>query len=161
MKQFCLLLILFAFSFQLFAEESTVVETYHPHKKVGIALIVTGAVIAAGGITGFSLASDKEFDKYKKMKDYDNALEAVTHGEKQQEYLDRADSYRKKANTYRSLEIVTGVIGFEMLLTRIIVAAVREEKKAENVSLTDISLTPLIHRHSMSAASADSSIFRR
>ena len=142
MKQFCLLLILFAFSLQLFADESTVVETYHPHKKVGIALIVTGVVVAVGGITGFSLASDKEFDKYKKMKDYDNALEAVKHGETQSEYLDRANNYREKSNTYRALEVVAGVIGFEMLLTGIIVTSVREEKKAENVSLTDISVTP-------------------
>lgn len=142
MKQFCLFLILFAFSFQLFAEESSVVETYHPHKKVGIALIVTGAVIAVGGVTGFSLASDNEFRKYKKMKDYDNAFDAVMHGEKESEYLNRADGYRKKANTYRALEIASGVIGFEMLLTGIIVTAVREEKKAENVSFTDISVTP-------------------
>ena len=81
MKKICLLVLL-AFSFQLFAEESAV-ETYHPHKKAGISLIVVGAAVAAGGIAGFHIASDKEFDKYKKMNDYDNAFDAVKQGEKE------------------------------------------------------------------------------
>ena len=141
MKKICLILILFAFSFQLFAEESTV-ETYHPHKKAGISLIVAGALVAAGGITGFHFASDKEFDKYKKMKDYDNALEAVNQGENMSEYLRRAKKYRKKANNYRALEIASGVIGGELFLIGIIMTAIKEEVKTEKVSLTDISVAP-------------------
>ena len=133
-------MILMAFSFQLFAEESTV-ETYHPHLKAGISLIVAGAAIAAGGVAGFHFASDKEFDKYKKMKDYDNALEAVTNGEKESEYLDRAKKYRNKANTYRSLEIAAGIIGGELFLTGIILTAIKAEK-TDDVSITSISVSP-------------------
>ena len=140
MKKICLLFILLAFSFQLFAEESAV-ETYHPHKKAGISLIVAGAAIMAGGIAGFHIASDKEFDKYKKMKDYDNAFEAVTNGEKESEYLDRANNYRKKANTYRALEIAAGVIGGELFLTGIIMTAIKAEK-TEDIALTNISVAP-------------------
>ena len=141
MKKICLLFILLAFSFQLFAEESAV-ETYHPHLKAGIPLIVVGAAVAAGGIAGFHFASNKEFDKYKKMNDYDNAFDAVKQGEKESEYLDRAKNYRKKANTYRALEIASGVIGFEMLLTGLILTAVTEEKSSDKVSLTEISVAP-------------------
>ena len=133
-------MILMAFSFQLFAEESTI-ETYHPHLKAGISLIVAGAAIAAGGVSGFHFASDKEFDKYKKMKDYDNALEAVTNGEKESEYLNRAKKYRNKANTYRSLEIAAGIIGGELFLTGIILTAIKAEK-TDDVSITSISVSP-------------------
>jgi predicted ribosome quality control (RQC) complex YloA/Tae2 family protein len=141
MKRICLIFIFLAFSFQLFAEESTV-ETYHPHKTAGISLIVAGAAVAAGGIAGFHIASDKEFDKYKKMKDYDNAFEAVNQGEKESEYLNRAKKYRKKANTYRSLEIAAGIIGGELFLTGIILAAIKEKKTEKEVTLTNISATP-------------------
>ena len=140
MKKICLFLILFAFSFRLSAEENTA-ETYHPHLKAGISLIVVGAVVAAGGVTGFHFASDKEFDKYKKMKNYDTAFEAVNQGENESEYLNRARKYRKKANTYRSLEIAAGVIGGELLLTGIILAAIKEEK-TDDVTVTDISFSP-------------------
>ena len=141
MKKICLIFIFLAFSFQLFAEESAV-ETYHPHKTAGISLIVAGAAVAAGGIAGFHIASDKEFDKYKKMNDYDNAAAAVAAGEKESEYLNRAKNYRKKANTYRSLEIASGVIGFELLLTGIILTAIKEEKSSDKVSVTEISVAP-------------------
>ena len=141
MKKIFLLFILLAFSFQLFAEEGTV-ETYHPHKKAGISLIVAGALVMAGGIAGFHIASDKEFDKYKKMKDYDNALDAVKQGEKESEYMSRAKNYRKKANTYRALEIAAGVIGGELFLTGIIMTAIKEEKPNDKVSITNISVSP-------------------
>lgn len=140
MKKICLILILLAFSFQLSAEESAV-ETYHPHKKAGISLIVAGALVAAGGITGFHFASDKEFDKYKKMKDYDSAAAAVAEGEKASEYLNRARKYRRKANTYRSLEIASAVIGGELFISGIILTAIKAEK-TDKVSLSDISVTP-------------------
>ena len=140
MKKICLLFIILAFSFQLFAEESAV-ETYHPHLKAGISLIVAGAAIMAGGIAGFHIASGKEFDKYKKMKDYDNAFEAVTNGENEEEYLNRAKKYRNKANTYRSLEIAAGIIGGELFLTGIILTAIKAEKN-NDVSITNISVSP-------------------
>ena len=139
MKKICLLTLL-AFSFQLFAEESAV-ETYHPHRTAGISLIVVGAAIAAGGIAGFHIASDKEFDKYKKMKDYDNAFDAVKQGEKESEYLDRAKNYRKKANTYRALEIAAGVVGGELFLTGIILTAIKAEK-TDDIAVTNISVAP-------------------
>ena len=140
MKKFFLIFVIFAFSTQLFAEEKKV-ETYHPYKTAGISLIVAGAVIMAGGIAGFHFASDKEFDKYKKMNDYDNALSAIKQGEKESDYLKRADNYRKKANIYRSLEIAAGVLGGELLLTGIIISSVKKEK-TEKVSLTNISVVP-------------------
>ena len=141
MKKICLLLIFFAFSFQLFANDNTE-ETYHPHLKAGISLIVVGAAVAAGGIAGFHIASDKEFDKYKKMKDYDNAASAIAEGEKESEYLDRAKKYRNKANTYRYLEIAAGVIGGELFLTGIILTAIKEKKTEKDVTLTNISAAP-------------------
>jgi len=140
MKKICLILILLVFSFQLFAEESTV-ETYHPHLKTGISLIVIGAAITAGGVAGFHIASDKEFDKYKKMNDYDNAAAAVAEGEKEKQYLERANNYRKKSNIYRDLEIASAVIGGELLLTGIIITAIKS-KKTEDLALTDISVAP-------------------
>ena len=139
MKKLCLILIIFSFSVQLFADET--VETYHPHKTAGISLLVDCAVIAAGGIAGFHFASDKEFDKYKKMKDYDNAFSAVTSGEKESAYLDRAKNYRKKANIYRALEITSGAIGGELLLTGIVLIAVKAEKN-DAVTLKKISVAP-------------------
>ena len=140
MKKLCLLLIIFAFSVRLAAEEKAV-ETYHPFTKIGISFIVTGAALFAGGIAGFHIASDREFDKYKKMKDYDNAAAAVAEGEKESDYVDRAKKYRKKANDYRTLEITAGVIGGELLLTGIILAAIKAEKNDE-VSITGISVSP-------------------
>ena len=95
----------------------------------------------AGGIAGFHIASDKEFDKYKKMKDYDNAFDAVQQGEKESEYLDRAKSYRKKANTYRALEIAAGVVGGELFLTGIILTAIKAEK-TDDIAVTNISVAP-------------------
>ena len=140
MKKICLFLIIFAFSFQLFSEESNV-ETYHPYKKAGISLIVAGAVVMAGGIAGFHIASDKEFDKYRKMNEYDTAAAAVAEGEKESEYIKRAQNYRKKANTYRSLEIAAGVLGGELILSGIIITAIKR-KKTEAVSLSNISVSP-------------------
>ena len=140
MKKICLLLIIFAFSFQLSAEENTV-ETYHPHLKAGISLIIVGAAVTAGGIACFHIASDKEFDKYKKMNEYDNAFEAVNQGETESEYLNRAKKYRNKANTYRSLEIAAGIIGGELFLTGIILTAIKA-KKTDDVSITSISVSP-------------------
>jgi len=141
MKKICLFLFLIAFSFQLFAEESTV-ETYHPHLKAGISLIVIGAAVAAGGVAGFHFASDNEFDKYKKMTDYDNAVSAVAAGEDWKEYSNRAGRYRNRSNTYRSLEIASGIAGFEMIVVGIIISAIKDEKKTEKVFLSDISLSP-------------------
>lgn len=140
MKKLCLILMICAFSIRLSAEENTV-ETYRPFSKIGISFIVTGAALLAGGVAGFHIASDKEFDKYKKMKEYDNAMDAVTQGEKESEYLDRAQKYRRKSNEYRALEIAAGVIGGELFLTGIILAAVKAEK-TDDVSITDISVSP-------------------
>lgn len=116
-------------------------QTYHPYKAVGISLIVVGAVVAAGGIAGFHVASDKEVDKYRKMKNFSTAQEAVSEGLSGSEYLSRANKYRDKAKTFQILEITSGAVGGALLVTGIALAAIKKEKP-QNLSLSNISFTP-------------------
>ena len=116
-------------------------KTYHPYKTAGISLIVVGAVVAAGGIAGFHIASDKEVDKYRKMKKLSTAQEAVSEGLSSSEYLSRANKYRDKAKTFQILEITSGAVGGALLVTGIALAAIKKEKP-HNVSLSNILFTP-------------------
>ena len=123
-------------------ENKTPENTYHPYKIAGISLIVAGAVIAAAGVAGFHVASDKEFDKYKKMNTYDSVSDAVSSGFSQAAYIDKANGHRNKAKTYRALEITSGVAGGAVLVTGIVLAVIKKEKSEEKISLTDISVMP-------------------
>ena len=123
-------------------ENKTPENTYHPYKIAGISLIVAGAVIAAAGVAGFHVASDKEFDKYKKMNTYDSVSDAVSSGFSQAAYIDKANGYRNKAKTYRALEIMSGVAGGAVLVTGIVLAVIKKEKSEGKISLTDISVMP-------------------
>ena len=84
-------------------------ETYHPYKAAGISLIVVGAVVAAAGVGGFHVAYNKELDNYKKMTKSSTAREYV--GMSRSEYVDKANKYRNNANTFRALEVSSGILG--------------------------------------------------
>ena len=116
--------------------------TYRPYKTAGISLIVVGALVAAGGIAGFHIATDKQLDKYKKIKDCDTLYDAlVKEGLSSDEYFNKYNRYRDKAKTFRALEITSGVIGGSLLVTGIVFTAIKKEK-TQDVSLTNISVMP-------------------
>ncbi|MBR4531030.1 sel1 repeat family protein [bacterium] len=115
-------------------------ETYRPYKAAGISLIVVGAVVTVAGVAGFHIASDEEYDKYKKFKEYSTAENYVGSWSKEK-YVSEANKHRNKSNTYRILEITSGIIGGAAFVTGIALTAIKKEKP-RNVSLTNISVTP-------------------
>ena len=115
--------------------------TYHPYKAAGISLIVVGAVVAAAGVAGFHVASDKEYDKYKKFTEYSTAYDYAENWSKEG-YVDEANKHRNKSNTYRILEITSGAVGGALFVTGIALTAIKKEKPEEKISLTNISFTP-------------------
>ena len=116
--------------------------TYHPYKTAGISLMVAGAAIAVAGVAGFHVASDKEFDKYKNMRNDGTASDAVSEGLTHDQYMDRARKHKDKSNTYRILEITSGALGGAVLVTGIILTAIKKEKQEAKVALSNVSLTP-------------------
>ena len=123
-------------------EKQTTGQTYHPYKAAGISLIVVGALVAGGGVAAFHIMSDKEFDKYKKMKTSSSVNAAQLEGLNYSEYINKAKGYRNKSNTYRILEITSGAVGGAVLVTGIVLAAIKKEKQEEKVSVTNISVMP-------------------
>ena len=99
-------------------------ETYQPYKAAGISLMVVGAAVAVGGIAGFHVASDKEYDKYKNS----DASSAFLQGLSESEFIELANKHRKKSNTYRYLEITSGSVGGTLLITGIILTFIKKEK---------------------------------
>jgi len=116
-------------------------ETYHPYKAAGISLMVAGAVVAAGGVAGFHIASDKEYDKYKKFTEYSTAENYVGSWSKEK-YVSEANKHRNKSNTYRILEITSGAFGGALLVTGVVLTAIKKEKQDKTVSLTNLSVAP-------------------
>ena len=119
-------------------EEKPSVETYHPYKIAGISLMVAGAVVAAAGVAGFHIASDKEYGKYKAMATDQSKPGSYSSIDK---FLDAADSHRKKSNIYRALEITSGIVGGTVLFTGVVLLAIKKEK-AKNFALTNLSVAP-------------------
>ena len=115
--------------------------TYRPYKAAGISLIVVGAVVAAAGVAGFHVAYDKEYDNYKKMTKTGTAAGYVGNLSKS-EYVDKANKYRKNANTFRALEVTSGILGGSLFITGIALTAVKKEKPEDKISLTNVSFTP-------------------
>ncbi|MBP5591543.1 hypothetical protein J6Y50_06810 [bacterium] len=115
--------------------------TYHPYKTAGISLIVAGALVTAAGVAGFHIASDKEYDNYKKMGELDTAKEKAS-GLTKEEYINKANNYRNKSNTYRILEISSGAFGGALLVTGVVLTAIKKEKHDKKVSLTNLSVIP-------------------
>ena len=111
-------------------------DTYHPYKTAGISLMVAGAVVTVAGVAGFHVASDKEYDKYKTMKD------KVRNYSSYDKFINAANSHRKKANTYRALEITSGIVGGVALVTGIALFAIKKEKLEQTLSLTNFSVAP-------------------
>ena len=116
--------------------------TYHPYKIAGISLIAAGAAVAVAGIAGFHVASDKEFNKYKNMRDSGAAQNAVSEGLTYDQYMDKARKHKNKSNTYRILEITSGAVGGAALVTGIVLTVIKKEKTDERVSLKNISFSP-------------------
>ena len=114
--------------------------TDRPYKVAGISLIVVGAVVAAAGVAGFHVASNKEYDKYKKYTDSGVAAN-YTGSLTESQYVSKANEHRSSSNTFRVLEITSSAVGGAVLVTGIILTAVKKEKP-QNVSLTNISVTP-------------------
>ena len=111
--------------------------TYHPYKKAGISLMVVGAAVVVGGVSGFHFASDTEYDEYKKFKSSSKAQNYASLSK----YKKDANTHRNLSNTFRILEITSGAVGGAALITGIVLTAVKKEKQ-RNISLTNISVTP-------------------
>jgi len=114
---------------------------YHPYWKAGLSLIAVGAAIAGGGIAGFHIASEDQLSKYKKMRNSDKASAAVQSGMNHAEYLEKANNYRNKAKSYRGWEIASGVIGGSLLVSGIVLVAIKKEVP-KNFALKDFSVSP-------------------
>ena len=116
--------------------------TYHPYKVAGISLMVAGAAVVIGGVAGFHIASDKEYDKYKKMTLTDTAYNAISDGLSESKYVSRAKNHRDTANIYRILEISSGAVGGALVVTGIVLTAIKKKKNNAEVSLSNISVVP-------------------
>ena len=114
---------------------------HHPYLKAGISLLAVGAAITAGGIAGFHIASEQQFNEYKKMKNSDKASAAVAAGINHAEYLEKANNYRDKAKSYRKWEIASGIIGGSLFVTGVILVAIKKEVP-RNFALKDFSVSP-------------------
>ena len=121
-------------------EKNKADKTYHPYKRAGISLIAVGAAVTVAGVAGFHVASDKEYNKYKKFTSSDLAVYYVDRVTLKR-YVEKADRYRKTSNTFRALEITSGVVGGAVFVTGIVLTAIKKDKP-QKVVLSDISLTP-------------------
>ena len=118
------------------------IKKYHrPYLKAGISFLAVGAAITAGGIAGFHIASEQQFNEYRKMKTSDKASAAVAAGMNHAEYLEKANNYRDKAKTYRKWEIASGIIGGSLFVTGVILVAIKKEVP-RNFALKDFSVSP-------------------
>ena len=115
--------------------------TYHPYKAAGISLIFVGAIVTVAGVAGFHVESDNEYDRYKEFTNSSTAMDYAENWSKEG-YVDEANKHRNKSNTYRILEITSGIIGGALLITGIALTAIKKEKPEEKISLTNISFTP-------------------
>ncbi|MBO4699753.1 hypothetical protein J5690_09130 [bacterium] len=123
-------------------EKKPAVPTYHPYKTAGISLMVVGAVVAAAGIATFHVLSDKEYKKYDDMTTVEAATEYVNDGWREEGYLKETRRYLNKSNTFRYLEIASGTVGGALLVTGVVLTAIKKKKPDEKISLSNISVVP-------------------
>ena len=98
-------------------------------RNSGISLIVIGTVIAAGGVAGFSIESDRERDKYNSMRTNAATGDAADNDEATISYLNRANKHRDKANLYMNLAITSGVVGGAVAITGVALTVIGINKR--------------------------------
>jgi len=104
-------------------------EKYHPYLKGGVTMIVLGAGLILGGVTGFQLASNSKFDSYNSRTTDAKIVEAITSGVNQEDYLKSVNKYKDKGELYNKLAIVSGVTGGVLIISGIITASVTKERE--------------------------------
>ena len=124
------------------AEKTAETETYRPYQTAGISLIAAGAAVTVAGVAGFHVAYDKNLSKYRNMKKIGVALQSIREGLTYEEYHQKGNDYRKKARTFKALEITSGILGGSLLVTGVVLTVVKKEKPKEKVSLSNISVVP-------------------
>lgn len=114
-------------------------------RNSGISLIVIGTVIAAGGVAGFSIESDREHDRYKSMTTSAAIGNAINNGEDKASYINRADKHREKSNLYRNLAITSGVIGGAVAITGVTltVLGIKKRNHLMNKKIKSVSFVPV------------------
>jgi hypothetical protein len=114
-------------------------------KNSGISLIVIGTAIAAGGLAGFFIESDREHDKYNSMATSVAIENAVNNGEDKAAYINRADKHRDKSNLYRNLAITSGVVGGAVAITGVTLTIVGIKKRNHlmNKKIKSVSFVPV------------------
>ena len=116
-------------------------ETYRPYKALGISLAAIGAAVVVGGVTAFHVLSDREYGRYKDMNDFKAAADAKAENMTEAEYLEKADNHRKKAKTFRGLEITAGILGGSLVIGGTVLALIKKEKNSD-VVLQTVSVVP-------------------
>lgn len=104
-------------------------EKYYPYKWIGFGLVIAGAAIVVGGVTGFSLASQNKYDEYEGLTTDEKIFEAVTSGIPQDEYLKKVNDYKDKGDLYKNLSIVSGVAGGALIITGVIIAVIPKKRE--------------------------------
>jgi TPR repeat protein len=104
-------------------------DKYYPYWKGGVTMIVIGAGLILGGVTGFELAANSQYDEYKIRTTDAKIIEAIKLGKSQDDYLKSVNKYKDKEELYHKLAIVSGVTGGALIISGIITAAVTKERE--------------------------------
>ena len=114
------------------------------YKYTGISFIVAGAAILGGGIGGFTADYKKERDNYNKMISSEFIKGYASSGMSKEDYIKKANSYRKKANTSRNMIFASGAVGAAFAATGavLVYVAVKKEKENKQISLNNMSVMP-------------------
>ncbi len=114
-------------------------------RNSGISLMVIGTAVAAGGLAGFLIESDREHDKYKRMSTSTAIENAINNGEDKASYINRAYKHRDKSNLYKNLAITSGVVGGAIAITGVTLTIVGIKKRNHlmNKKIKSVSFVPV------------------
>jgi hypothetical protein len=104
-------------------------ERGHVYWKGGVSMIVIGAALVVGGVTGFELAAKNKYDEYNSRTTDEKIFEAIKTGVSEAEYIKSVNEYKDRGNLYRTLSIVSGATGGALIIGGIIAASVKAEKE--------------------------------